>query len=430
MADTLKLDFRNVSIKTGFGNVHIYYSHKRDVKPFPTGIKLHKDFWDKKNKKIKKGGLTDEEMMVVDTMYNQIQTIILHYMRDFSGSKPSIPEIEERLIKPVEYKQDFYSLYKEYCATKKVENDNDNTLRSMEQVPVSLKEFEESSRPRIKITLGNISHSLILDYILFLQEKDLLNNTINVRLSYLQGFSKWLDDKEIPHKIEPKKWPKLSNNSPSNFHCLERKEYEAIRDFVTPEYVTKIVKGKEVKRKATPKEIIKNEHLRDTIIFLAETGLRFEDIYNIKEVKNYIKSSGTIHFEPSKTSKRKVNVMIPLTKNTREILEKYEYELPKYSNAGLRTAIHNFCKQITIFHKIVEKKKLKDGKIVTEELPKYKVLNSHSVGRKTFINLCLERNLQITTIMSMTGHTKITTLLKFYINRNRDHQNELQSAFD
>lgn len=152
-------------------------------------------------------------------------------------------------------------------------------------------------------------------------------------------------------------------------------------------------------------------------------------MYKIKEEKNHIKETESIHFEPSKTSKRKVNVMIPLTPNVKEILEKYDYEMPEYSNGGLRFAIHKFCEQIEVFHKIVGKKYLKNGKIETKELPKYKVLSSHAVGRKTFINLCLERNVQITTIMQMTGHTKLTTVLKYYINKNQNHQTALQEVF-
>ena len=144
--------------------------------------------------------------------------------------------------------------------------------------------------------------------------------------------------------------------------------------------------------------------VRDILLFTCYTGLRYSDVQKLK--KSDIKNN-KIELLTKKTNDF---LTIELNDTSKEILEKYkEFEIP--NNLALPTIsnqkTNKYLKElgqladidepITHYYYI--------GNIRHEHsMPKYEYFSSH-LGRRTFICLCISRNIPIQVIMKWTGHS-------------------------
>lgn len=156
--------------------------------------------------------------------------------------------------------------------------------------------------------------------------------------------------------------------------------------------------------------------------------MRIGDMQNI--TKHNIKN-GCIDFVPQKTKRKKIRAIVPITKPVAEILERYQYKLPFYvSDRALSDSLTKFCAKIKELQHEVSYIEVVKNKQVTKVGPKFSILDSHAVGRKTFINLCIERKVQLTAIAGMTGHTEIDTIIKYYADKHANKQTALAEVFE
>lgn len=127
------------------------------------------------------------------------------------------------------------------------------------------------------------------------------------------------------------------------------------------------------------------EHARDLFIFLAYTGLSYADSqnFNFKTMTELVDDTYHIDGERVKTGS---NFFTPILPPAMEVLEKYDYKVPKMSNQKL----NEWLKHIKRYAKI------------------NKPLTSH-VGRHSFATLCLSYDIPIEDVSRMLGHTKIET---------------------
>jgi integrase len=108
-----------------------------------------------------------------------------------------------------------------------------------------------------------------------------------------------------------------------------------------------------------------------------------------------------------------------------EILNTYEYQLNWLSNPNfnkyLKLYLKNFEEfQIKTQFKLIDQKTKK-----SRYLYRYEVISIHR-GRDTFINMLLNENVPIHTIMRYTGHKSISSLQK-YIDGTKSVDNYLNS---
>lgn len=170
--------------------------------------------------------------------------------------------------------------------------------------------------------------------------------------------------------------------------------------YLTEDEITKIyaldLKGKE-------------EQVRDLFVLQCWIGQRFKDTQSINEGIIKDTSSGKVIeiVQEKKTHK----VSIPLFPVSLEILDKYEGNLPVFTN---QTAL-NYLKSIgekagiTRLHNVTEDR---GGEVITKRVKAYELIGTHT-ARRSFICNMLLRGYESHLIMKITGHNDVESFQKY-----------------
>lgn len=165
------------------------------------------------------------------------------------------------------------------------------------------------------------------------------------------------------------------------------------------------------------------DKVRDIFLMAASTGLRFGDVMRLK--KERIRDD-IIFINAQKTGKK---LEIPFFLFAREILEKYDYQLPQISNQKINAYVKELMQKAGINQPIVMdvwQGKKTDGKVYE----KWELISSHS-GKKTFVMLNVEAGTPIEVLAEMTGNT-LDSLKHYYrINteKKKTHLTQVERAF-
>lgn len=148
------------------------------------------------------------------------------------------------------------------------------------------------------------------------------------------------------------------------------------------------------------------DRVRDWFLLLAWTGSRFSDLEKIS--KTNIKN-GLITYRQKKTN---TAVTIPLHPVVNEILQKYNFDMPELiSNQKFNDYIKEACKAAKIDN-IESITRTVGGKLITETMPKYELVSSHTCRRSFCTNMYL-RGLDTMMIRSISGHKTENSFLKY-----------------
>ena len=150
----------------------------------------------------------------------------------------------------------------------------------------------------------------------------------------------------------------------------------------------------------------KNDRVRDIFLIGCYTGLRFSDYINIKPEH--------INGENIKilTQKTRKQVIIPLHKRVKTILEKYNYQLPPpISNQKFNEYLGDVCSKAEINDQY-SKSITKAGKVEIKSGAKHEFITSHS-ARRTFASNMFKRGVSPYLIMAITGHKTESEFMKY-----------------
>lgn len=157
------------------------------------------------------------------------------------------------------------------------------------------------------------------------------------------------------------------------------------------------------------------ERTRDLFLIGAFTGLRFSDFSEIKpENIRPIEDGGkTVTCIVKTTQKTGRKVYIPLTNpNLLVVLERNGMKAPrKISNQKLNDYIKELC-QIAGFDGPVEITEFRAGRQSSQVFKKYELVGTHT-ARRSFATNALKRGLPVNEIMRFTGHTTMTSFMKY-----------------
>ena len=145
------------------------------------------------------------------------------------------------------------------------------------------------------------------------------------------------------------------------------------------------------------------EKCRDAFVLMCYLGLRYSDYKNIN--RNNI--SGTnLNIRMHKTNE---DISIPIHPTAMQIIDKWNYELPKLSNAKLNKYIKKICRCAEI-----------DEVIINGEnaFKKYELITCHT-ARRSFATNGFESKVPTRVLMQITGHKKESTFLN-YVQRKRE----------
>lgn len=142
------------------------------------------------------------------------------------------------------------------------------------------------------------------------------------------------------------------------------------------------------------------ERVRDLFIVGCYTGLRFSDWCKIKP-ENIIEEDG-IEMLELMTGKTKTEVIIPFLPELKEVLVKYNYQLPKISIQKFNDYIKEVCK-IALEDRKFLRIYSEGGKVHDEKIEKWKKVSSHA-ARRSFATNFWETGIPAAVLMQITGH--------------------------
>ena len=148
------------------------------------------------------------------------------------------------------------------------------------------------------------------------------------------------------------------------------------------------------------------EAVRDLFIIACYTGFRFSDFSTLEQ------SHITDSYITKKTLKTKTKVIIPIHPVVREILEKYNYILPKciantHANSHLKTIA-----EMAKINTEIEVIKTIGGKFERNVYKKWELVCTHT-GRRSFATNAYLAGVPAISIMMITGHATESVFMKY-----------------
>jgi site-specific recombinase XerD len=218
------------------------------------------------------------------------------------------------------------------------------------------------------------------------------DNTFKKRLSCVMEFIKFLN-KELKYEIDIKDFSYSVKKPTTNIVALDNKELQAIQKlkFTNPVY----------------------EKTRDILIFLCMTGLRYSDFITFDKDRDLSINDGDYYIikDAIKTRNR---FEVPINKTAQEIAEKYNFDFrPHLTNQAYNRMIKSILQDNELFKDEITLYYYHRGKESKVNEAKNENISSHT-GRRTFITNCVKNNIPLHSIMAMTGHKKIDTLLIYF----------------
>jgi len=234
------------------------------------------------------------------------------------------------------------------------------------------------------------------------------SNTLKKKINLLITFLEWVEEKS-----------KGEINYPASLRKFSKEEIKApkiIKDSLSKDEVRRLVNA--------PFKDKKEKFIRDVFVFTCYTGLRWSDIQGIQKSDVRKDKNGDLYIQKYAV-KTDEEYFVFLNEKAIEILNTYEYQLNWLSNPNfnkyLKLYLKNFEEfQIKTQFKLIDQKTKK-----SRYLYRYEVISIHR-GRDTFINMLLNENVPIHTIMRYTGHKSISSLQK-YIDGTKSVDNYLNS---
>lgn len=181
---------------------------------------------------------------------------------------------------------------------------------------------------------------------------------------------------------------------------LNYKKFKVLKEEVDKIYLNDTELSKIAKLKLSKNQRLRE--IRDLFLLECYLGLRFSDLTALKKEDIQITDKGMIIV--LKTKKTSEPVVIPvLYKKAKEILEKYDYNLPnKITNQAFNKNLKTIGKLAKIKNEIPVTKS-KGGKEIREVFKKWQLITSHTSRRSFATNMYLKK-IDIRSIMLITGH--------------------------
>lgn len=262
----------------------------------------------------------------------------------------------------------------------------------------SLKDYQKYRKIHLSFEKMN-DRGFMVKYRNFLTEKrgkeyltrgGLNDNTINKRFACLKTFFKWCEEKE--------------------YYTFK----SVVQNFSAPKYDNEIVALSKEDISELLDLDIKNqtlERIRDVFVCNCFLGLRISDLKTL-ERSDFIEDNDGDYILIKENKKTKVKVEIPIVNTPLEILKKYDFDLPKYSNQFFNRKLNDLLELYDLFSEPVNRKRRVNKEVQDEMVSRRSLISSHTC-RRTFITLGISNGIPINTLMLSTGHKQIQTIQKY-----------------
>lgn len=257
-------------------------------------------------------------------------------------------------------------------------NKKNKSISYKSQYKVLMKHVNEfSEKYDCMIYTNSVTEDFIEDFIGYLRDKNMRNNTVKGLIEKIKAMTK-----------------KAGNYGYAvnrTFDEISVPEEDTCSIALSMNEITRIYYYTGLTKK--------QEKIRDLFIVGCLTGMRYSDYSTL--TSDNIQKDIII----KKTKKTGVTVHVPVHSYIKELLEKYNGELPKdISIQHFNRSIKTICKKIGLTDKVVFTRTVGHN-VVTDTYEMWQVISSHTARRSAATNMYNSGRMKTLQIMLITGHT-------------------------
>jgi site-specific recombinase XerD len=437
-----KLKHKEASIRLNNTSIVIYYSYQNEEMRFPTGVKINVSksksgkyfYWDPVLKKLKlppffttdkdKVAIIISQQTTIDTLLRKANEIITEYFQRNIIITPN--ELKILLSQQQDEKisianADFFDCLTNFLELKRNHfsaRGNIISLKDYTSTKLLLLDYQAYLKAPIRVSA--ISKLWLDGFVQYMStphpkyigdhkvssKGGMANSTIKKRLDIFAEFFGYLKELKLvtEHEVDLiKKFKKTIRKESTHKETLEISEIHQLYKFNFP--------------------LPHHRQIRDLFVFICLTGIRYQDLVDFDKrfIQNSKKGDGKIYKKAA--SKTGIDYNVPLCNLAIKILEKYNYQLPKVSDAHGNRMIKEALQETKLFDEytqIVDKE-------TNEYKKRYEAITLHK-GRNTFITNLVDST-PLNELMKYTGHKKLSTL-QGYIDTKRPVKMDYIKIFD
>ena len=382
MKVNFRLNKKNKKDKSGFLRMDFSYTAKRFR--YFVGISILEHHWSSTKQRVK-SSVTNS--MEINRRLNEIseETVKVYYDLLNKNITPSNAVLKEKLddkLRGISSQLSFFDFVDEFI--KRSNNSKKpSTIKEYIYTINDIKKFEKYIKRKIEWeTIDMKFYDEYMDY-----QYNVKGNSQNLFGKRIKTLKTFLND---------------AYNRGANKHLMYKgfkvlqKDTDAI--YLTEDEIEKIYT-------LDLKDNARLEKVRDLFIIECNTGVRFDDLMHIE--KDNVKKD-SIKIKVRKTGKILNTLLLP---DTQVILKKYSYQLPRISNTNYNLYLKEIGKLAEINDAIMHNT-YKSGKEISIKKKKFELISSHT-SRRSFATNMYHRGYSSVMIMSITGHKKESTFLKY-----------------
>lgn len=382
--------------KEGLTPIYVRYNYDRTRRTLISiGYSIKPDHWDEKRSWIKKACPKFEEIDAVLKKVTSKLGNILTFAKD-NDIDPTIEFVLLELEKDRNYEQrsnriDMFETLEVYIKEKtdKVSKDQIKDYCSLRKHLTAFKEY--SSQP---VTFRNLNlkfYNEFMDYLSYKAVKrdgtvGLLTNSAGKIIRLLKGFVNYQITKGVIPHIDMKCFKVVEEETDAIY--LTEKELKVI-------YELDLSEDKEL------------SEIRDLFIVGCYTGLRWSDLSELNS-ENIDRVNGYINIKQRKVHKA---VVIPMIDYVPEVLERYNYVLPKITSYKFNERLKELGKKAMLTQK-VEIVRKKGATRVADVYEKWELISSHTCRRSFCTNMYLA-GFPAEELMKISGHKTPAAFMRY-----------------
>lgn len=284
---------------------------------------------------------------------------------------------------------DYYSIHNSPYTKKRLSK---STLKTYKTGLTRLQEYIENRKLK-RFSFNDCNRDFYNDYIAYLTAQNYSKNYVGTIIQKLKTILGFAYDEGIHNNIEFKKSYFSKMTEEIDHIYLNVEELKRLKELELENPIA--------------------DSVRDIFLISCYTGLRISDMLALlKKSSQVIFEEDGIKYFQLKQLKTSNSVIIPLNKIVNEILEKREGKLPNYLyNSLINEQIKSICKKAKIveYHSLT---RTVGGKLEEYNLPKYKLVSSHT-ARRSFCTNAYKSGIPIQDIMAISGHRSERVFLNY-----------------
>ncbi len=388
--------------------IFIRYTHNQKSTLFAVGQMIDPKHWDSSGfvKRTLRGytninALIEKKRRIIDDL--RIELLLL-------GTDPTIDAVNKTFRDKYEPKQedlrnaspfilDHWENFVRYQLD--IKRVRKSTLKPYGTAKKRLEDFQTENNVRLKFDQINMDFYEKLLYYMY-GKMNCSPNSVGFQVKVIKTFMNWAVDREkLTTNVAYKQFTKPKN--PTQIFTIDQEKLEHLFTLDLS-------------------DDIELEKVRDLFVLSCTTGLRFSDYSRLKPEN--IKDDHII----INTRKTNDTAIIPLTKYSKPILQKYQEGVPFFDDHFMNKKLKVLGRKAG-FDDIHEVATYKGGRKQITKVKFSELMTTH-MGRRTFITQSLERGMLPSTVMKITTHRDQKSFAS-YINTTKERiRTEITAAWN